>query len=281
MPDLRCRAQEAVHGVPRVTDAVVAAGLGEIDASGPYQTCEPLSAMMLEALEASILAYGVKDPVHVDENFDPIDGHHRRAICRKHGLDYPVVVDEGLTDEQKRDLNRTLNADRRQMTATELRGIERQRRGRIAAIVKEQPGESDLAIARMIGVSNHTVARVRQGLGMRSPEARRDSADDTTLPASTSEQDDYQEKTENHADHRRMVIARVVFIYPAPNEGPIRRRDGVPYDREDKPKQWDSREFTLTGSAPESLADQQALFQEAYSRAWKLSIERPFVTVKR
>jgi hypothetical protein len=51
----------------------------------------PLSAEEQRQLEANVLADGCRDPLIVwDEEQTLLDGHHRYAICERHGLPYAI-----------------------------------------------------------------------------------------------------------------------------------------------------------------------------------------------
>ena len=52
----------------------------------------PLSDEQYAALETDILQNGCYSPIIVNEEFTVIDGHHRHAICEKHGLPYQMAV---------------------------------------------------------------------------------------------------------------------------------------------------------------------------------------------
>jgi len=52
----------------------------------------PLSDEQYAALETDILQNGCYSPIIVNEELTVIDGHHRHAICEKHGLPYQMAV---------------------------------------------------------------------------------------------------------------------------------------------------------------------------------------------
>ena len=69
-----------------------------IKATGPYQLLDPLPPEDFAALEADILERGVLVAIEFDEHGNTLDGHHRLAICKKHGItDYPKIIREGWT----------------------------------------------------------------------------------------------------------------------------------------------------------------------------------------
>jgi hypothetical protein len=112
-------------------------------------------------LRKSVRRNGVVTPVVVDENDGVIDGANRLRVAEE--LDcktVPVEVRRGLTHEKKRELARSLNIDRRQLTRAEVRE-------QIAESLKDDPTQSDNKVAQEIGVSHNTVAAVREDLESR------------------------------------------------------------------------------------------------------------------
>ncbi|NUY01554.1 ParB N-terminal domain-containing protein [Paraburkholderia youngii] len=108
-------------------------------------------------LRASIELHGIQVPVLVDENGAIIDGHHRRHIADELGIVCPTETREGLGDEEKRTLARTLNTARRHLTRE-------QRRELIAGQLRDTPQQSDRQIAAALGVDHKTVSTQRAGL---------------------------------------------------------------------------------------------------------------------
>jgi len=140
--------------------------------SAPYQLMPPLSHIEMAELRASIERHGVQVPVIVDEHGAILDGHHRQKLAAELGVDCPRVVREGLTDEQKRTLARTLNTARRHLTREQMRAL-------IAGQLCDTPERSDRQIAASLGVHNETVNAVRKDLeardGIRHVETRTDT----------------------------------------------------------------------------------------------------------
>jgi len=129
-----------------------------IKATGPYQLLDPLSEEDFAALEADILERGVLVAIEFDEDGNVLDGHHRLAICKKHGIeDYPKIVRTGWTEEQKRTHSRRMNLARRQLTREQKRSL-------IEAELRETPSSSNRKIARLLGVDHKTVASLRTKL---------------------------------------------------------------------------------------------------------------------
>jgi len=61
--------------------------------SGKYQYDDPLTPDEFAQMEADILERGVQVAIEFDEDGNVLDGHHRLAICEKHGIrDYPTVI---------------------------------------------------------------------------------------------------------------------------------------------------------------------------------------------
>ena len=145
-----------------------------IEATGPYQLLDPLSPEDFAALEADIVERGILVAIEFDENGKVLDGHHRLAICDKHGItDYPRIVREGWTEEQKRTHSRRMNLARRQLTR-------QQKRKLIEDKLKETPTESNRKIAKLLGVAHKTVASARARLvsGGEIPHVSSVSGDD-------------------------------------------------------------------------------------------------------
>ncbi|MEZ4558753.1 MAG: DNA N-6-adenine-methyltransferase [Caldilineaceae bacterium] len=130
-----------------------------------YQVCEPLSPEEFAALKADIAERGVMVPVEVDENGDTLDGHHRIMAWRElrsEGLDvpdYPVIIREGMSDVQKRNHARKLNALRRQMT--------KEQRDRLIVAMR-QDGMSYRQIGDAVGVSRQTVKNIADDAGVKN-----------------------------------------------------------------------------------------------------------------
>lgn len=119
-----------------------------------YQVMPALTPDEEEWLRNDIVLHGVLVPVEVDENGDILDGHHRERIARELGRDYPVVIREGLTEDQKLEHVVSLNVVRRQMS-----GHDRQA---VIADLKRR-GLSLRAIAKAVGVHHTTVMRSLAG----------------------------------------------------------------------------------------------------------------------
>ena len=117
--------------------------------SAPYQLFPRLDDATERALYESIVRFGVVVPVVVDQHGQIIDGHHRARLAAEIGADCPTEVREVESDEEARELARSLNADRRHLSVE-------QRREMVAAL--RQEGHSLRAIASAVGVSKSQVA---------------------------------------------------------------------------------------------------------------------------
>ncbi len=122
----------------------------------PYQLLPPLSEEEYQSLRADIAEHGVLVPIELDEVGNVLDGHHRLRIVTEFGIkNYPRVVRSGMTETEKRDHVRSLNLARRHLSRAQVRGI-------IAAALSEVPDRSNRHHASRLGVSDHTVAKVRR-----------------------------------------------------------------------------------------------------------------------
>lgn len=142
----------------------------------PYQLLPPLSDEEYEALKESIRQEGIHIPVEVDEDGNILDGHHRARIALELGIEYPTNVRVGLTEVQKRSLSRTLNTQRRHLSQAQKRMV-------IADELRENPSDSNNAIAKRLGVSDSTVGIVRSTLGDEVASEWRVGADGKKYPA--------------------------------------------------------------------------------------------------
>lgn len=94
--------------------------IGEQETAMKYQVARDLNQVEYEALKTDIEERGVMVPVELDEDGNVLDGHHRVRICAELGIaDYPTIVRKGLTEEQKFEHARKLNANRRHMSKEE------------------------------------------------------------------------------------------------------------------------------------------------------------------
>jgi DNA-binding CsgD family transcriptional regulator len=120
--------------------------------SATLQLFDALPPHIEAALRASIERFGVIVPVVTDQAGTRLDGHHRARIAEELGVPYPTVEVFAVDDDARREIARTLNADRRQLT-------EEQRR-EVGAVLRGE-GHSLRAIGGALGVSHE---QVRQDL---------------------------------------------------------------------------------------------------------------------
>lgn len=116
----------------------------------PMQLFDPLPAHIEDALAASIERFGVLVPVVTDQHGTVLDGHHRKTIADRLKVKYRVDVITVAGDSEAREIARTLNSDRRQLS-------EDQRR-EVAAELRQQ-GHSLRAIGGALGVSDGTIRK--------------------------------------------------------------------------------------------------------------------------
>lgn len=103
-----------------------------------------------EALRLSIERFGVLVAVTKDQYGRILDGHHRVRLAEELRVPYRVDVLQVGSEEEAREIARTLNADRRQLTEEQRREV---------AVALRQAGHSERAIAGALGVSQPTVHR--------------------------------------------------------------------------------------------------------------------------
>lgn len=140
-----------------------------------YQLLPDLTEDEYAALKEDIESRGVMVPVEYDENGNILDGYHRVKICEELGLDYPVIVRKGWTEEQKITHALSLNLNRRHLDKKQRKELEAELRlkgwsyRKIAAVV----GVSQMQVARdMAGVTNVTPDHV-EGLDGKSYPAQK------------------------------------------------------------------------------------------------------------
>ena len=117
--------------------------------TAPYQLFDALPAHIEDALRASIQRFGVLVPVTVDQHGAMLDGHHRARIADELEVKYDRLVRHCDDDDERREIARTLNADRRQLDEDQRRAV---------AVDLRKQGHSYRAIGGALGVS-HTQAR--------------------------------------------------------------------------------------------------------------------------
>lgn len=147
----------------------------------PYQLLPPLLYDEYESLKADIAERGVLVAIEFDEDGNVLDGHHRLQIAHELGIeDYPTVIRSGWTEAQKRSHARSLNVHRRHLN-------QEQRRLLIAQELLENPSASNNSVAKRLGVSDMTVASVRNTLGDAAQSEFVTGADGKLYPAKRTE----------------------------------------------------------------------------------------------
>lgn len=117
-----------------------------------------MAAHEREALRDDIKAHGIRHAIDVAESGAVVDGVERFRIIEEEKIpDYPVNILVGMTEQQLRDYARTVNASRRHMT-------NEQKRGMVAAQLRETPVYSNRRIAAICGCDHKTVAAHRASL---------------------------------------------------------------------------------------------------------------------
>ena len=112
-----------------------------------FPALDPATA---DALRESIKRFGVLVPVVRDQHGNILDGHHRSKIADELGADYGVDIVLVNDEEESAEIQRTLNADRRQLDA--------EQRKQIVAALREK-NHSYRAIAGAVGSSKSQVER--------------------------------------------------------------------------------------------------------------------------
>lgn len=136
----------------------------------PFQVLPPLTDGEYQALRDDVDAHGVRVPVLVDQHGRILDGHHRAQIAGELGIEYPVNVVEVTDDDHARQIARSLNMARRQLSR-------QQKRVLVAEEVQADPDRSDRAIGRLLGVDHKTVGSVRRELSGEFPHDDDDDHD--------------------------------------------------------------------------------------------------------
>ena len=167
---------------------------GDDAANHQFQFLPRLTDEEYRSLEDSIREHGIQVPILVDENRTIIDGHHRKEIAERLGLECPRRFAMDLTDPQKRTLALSLNLARRHLTREQKRSL-------VEASVKADPELSDRQHAERTGVDHHTVAVVRAPLestGEIPQSTTRTSADGRERPSTQPERVDREAITANY-----------------------------------------------------------------------------------
>lgn len=120
-----------------------------------YQVMPAYGEQEMARLIANVQLHGVKEPVHVDEQGNILDGHNRTTAAEQAGLeDVPCIVVAGLSDIQKRQYAYR-QMYKRKLDRQQLRGITTQ-------ALKQFSTFSNAWVASTVNESENTVAKERQ-----------------------------------------------------------------------------------------------------------------------
>lgn len=125
------------------------------DSIAPYQLFDALPSHIEDALRASIERFGVLVPVVRDQHGNVIDGHHRARIADSAGVKYRVDIVQVANEDEAREIARTLNSDRRQLTEEQREAV---------ALDLFARGHTPAAVAAVVGISRPTAHRMRDEL---------------------------------------------------------------------------------------------------------------------
>ncbi|WP_258106859.1 ParB N-terminal domain-containing protein [Christensenella minuta] len=101
----------------------------------------PLSDEQYAALETDILQNGCYSPIIVNEDMAIVDGHHRQAICEKHGVSYRMAVFAFEDDLEAQRWALDTQKARRNLSAWELGQVALKLKPELEAKAKETQGE--------------------------------------------------------------------------------------------------------------------------------------------
>ncbi len=137
-----------------------------------YQLFGRLRKEEYAALEADILKRGVQVAVELDEKGNVLDGHHRKEIADKHGLEYETVVKEFETEQEKREHVLKVNLARRHLEPYEW--------GSAFKMLLKERGVERKPGAPCKGGNSATVAQLSEELGVpiRTAQTRMKASDD-------------------------------------------------------------------------------------------------------
>lgn len=118
----------------------------------------PLTPEEYERLKTSLATRGyVGDFIICDQSGGIVDGFHRERACGELGVFCPRELRHFKTEEEKYELALRLNCRRRQLTG-------KQKQALIETYLRCDARTNDKQLADIIGVSQNTVAKVRQTL---------------------------------------------------------------------------------------------------------------------
>lgn len=142
---------------------------------GPDGILPPLSDEEYAGLVESIRKDGIMQPIVVAWPERVIlDGHHRWRAAQEIGLEHvPVMTQEFGDDAAHLRLGLSLNFDRRHLTGA-------QKKAAAETLLRQDPKQSDRAVAVAVGLAPTTVGTVRADLEERGDVSKLDTRTDTT-----------------------------------------------------------------------------------------------------
>jgi len=196
----------------RVADLTLREAIELLDTSrGKYQIYPPLDAATEAALRSSIDRFGVLVPVARDQHGNILDGYQRDRIARELGVEYSEMIIDVASEEEAREIARTMNEDRRTMPKEQRLEVEKALR---------EEGHSLRAIAGVVGVSqeqvrddlstvNHlTVPKHILGLDGKSRKAPRFPAGEAIRQAKEIKRERRMERDRKRQEMRTEILAK-------------------------------------------------------------------------
>jgi hypothetical protein len=187
----------------------------------PYQVMPPLSEEEYDSLRSSIRDRGVTDPIHVSEDMDILDGHHRVLAMRELGLwgdksREPDIVVHGETEDHQvcRRIAWELNMNQRHLDSEEKKQLVERRLKQLDDNGEWKPNHE---IGETLGVSESWVREVRRRL--EGSGNIRSSAEITTDTDGRRSKDD--------ADSKRESVKEALLNDPTQSNRSIAREHDV------------------------------------------------------
>ena len=142
-----------------------------------YQLLPPLSDKEYQDLKKDIEARGVMVPIEYDEIGNILDGHHRIKICKELGItEWPKVIREGWTDEEKEAQAIALNIARRHLTTKQREPLwaKMRKAGMTLEAIAEADGTvSRKTIERHVGQMSNVPATITDTKGRKQPTKKK------------------------------------------------------------------------------------------------------------
>jgi len=127
-----------------------------------YQVMPSLDEEEYNALKADIAENGVQESIHLDEDGNVIDGHHRLKVCNELDIpteEIPIQRHSGLSDDDKRSLAWRLNMQRRHLDHGQKKELVKER---LDQLIESGIDRTDEEIADELGVSQQHVSDIRK-----------------------------------------------------------------------------------------------------------------------